>query len=140
MFPSISFYTIEIRVAWSLIGVNPNTDDNIGFDIHINDDDNGDIREAKISWFATIDDSWMNPSLFKTMTLLECDNDCEHTISLLSDPIPSKNYRASFTVESNQITQPLSNVNFYAGDHIDLFPDFEVSIGSVFTAQISPCN
>ena len=92
MVPGQNFYTIEIRIAWSLIGTASNVDE-IGFDIHINDDDNGDIREAKIAWHATVDDSWMNPSLFKTVKRIECDG-CEHTISLLSNPITTDVYHA----------------------------------------------
>jgi hypothetical protein len=37
-----------------------------GFDIHINDDDDGGDRDTKWGWYAPTgnDSSWQNPSLF----------------------------------------------------------------------------
>lgn len=68
-----SAYSMEIRIAWSFIGVNPEVGNPIGIDIHVNDDDNGGNRDKKISWYATIDEAWNNPSVFNTMTLQNCE-------------------------------------------------------------------
>jgi len=66
-------YSMEIKIAWSFIGVNPTDGMPVGIDVHINDDDDGGDRDKKIAWYATIDDSWNNPSLFNTMTLKSCE-------------------------------------------------------------------
>ncbi len=62
-------YEIEVRIAWSFIGATPAHAKEIGLDIHINDDDDGGPRDKKMSWHATIDEAWNNPSLFNTVTL-----------------------------------------------------------------------
>ena len=41
----------------------------IGFDIQINEDDNGDARDAKISWNANVDQAWKNPQFFGQLIL-----------------------------------------------------------------------
>jgi hypothetical protein len=56
--------TYEIRIELNSIGLG--IGQRFGFDLQINDDDNGGDRDAKLAWFAPIgqDDSWRNPSLF----------------------------------------------------------------------------
>jgi len=76
-------YSMEIRIAWSFIGVNPANGMPVGIDIHVNDDDDGGTRDKKISWNAELDEAWNNPTHFGTMTLsgvnceicLDDDND-----------------------------------------------------------------
>jgi len=63
-------YAMEIRIAWSFIGVSPVDGMPVGIDIHVNDDDDGSDRDKKMSWNAPTDQAWNNPSLFNTMTLL----------------------------------------------------------------------
>ncbi|MCF8363204.1 MAG: T9SS type A sorting domain-containing protein [Prolixibacteraceae bacterium] len=68
--PDSETYILETAIPWSAIGIEaPSEGDLIGIDIHINDDDDGGERDAKKSWFATVDDSWKNPSLFASVTL-----------------------------------------------------------------------
>lgn len=67
-------YAMEIRIAWSFIGVSPTDGMLIGIDVHVNDDDDGGDRDKKIAWHATIDQSWNNPSLFNTMELSLCND------------------------------------------------------------------
>jgi|GEM_PF-2355914 len=64
-------YQMEIRIAWTLIGGNPAAGQDIGIDIHINDDDDLGGRDAKISWNTTIDISWYDPSTLGTMWFTE---------------------------------------------------------------------
>jgi len=56
--------TYEIRIDMRSIGLN--IGQRFGFDVQVNDDDNGADRDAKLAWFgpANRDDSWRNPSLF----------------------------------------------------------------------------
>jgi len=133
-------YNIEIRLAWSFIGVSPpSIGDDIGIDIHVNDDDFGGSRDKKIGWFSNVDNSWFDPSTFKSLSLTDCTN-CVNTIGLFTNSIPTDLYHAAFKVEANQALQNGSNVNFYAGDHIHLMPGFTVNLGSEFLADINPCN
>ena len=45
-----------------------------GFDVHINEDDNGGDRDAKWGWFENsgFDRSWFNPSVLGTLLLTDC--------------------------------------------------------------------
>ena len=45
-----------------------------GFDVHINEDDNGGDRDAKWGWFekSGFDRSWFNPSVLGTLLLTDC--------------------------------------------------------------------
>ena len=54
----------EIRIDMASAGLSIGT--RFGFDVHINDDDDGGDRETKWAWFAPSgdDSSWHNPSLF----------------------------------------------------------------------------
>lgn len=47
-----------------------------GFDVHINEDDNGGDRDAKWGWFekSGFDRSWMNPSRLGTLLLTDCED------------------------------------------------------------------
>ncbi|MCC2686238.1 MAG: large protein [Paenibacillaceae bacterium] len=63
-------YKMEIKIPWSTIGVSsPGTGTDIGFDLQINDDDNGGTREGKKAWFGTTDTAWQDPSQFGTAEL-----------------------------------------------------------------------
>ena len=47
-----------------------------GFDVHINEDDNGGDRDAKWGWFekSGFDRSWFNPSVLGTLLLTDCED------------------------------------------------------------------
>ncbi|WP_165874757.1 sugar-binding protein [Cocleimonas flava] len=62
-------YQLEAAIPWSTLNIQPSAEHAIGFDIQINDDDNGDARDAKISWNATIDQAWKNPRVFGQLIL-----------------------------------------------------------------------
>jgi len=64
-------WDVEILIPWSRIGVTPSVGKLIGFDVCINDDDNGSGREYKKSWNQATDDGWQNPSLFGTVVLAQ---------------------------------------------------------------------
>jgi hypothetical protein len=64
-----SGYQLEAAIPWTTLNIIPNAEQAIGFDIQINDDDNGDARDAKISWNATIDQAWKNPQVFGLLIL-----------------------------------------------------------------------
>lgn len=64
-------YTYEIAIPWTTIGITPAGGNNIGLEIGINDDDFNGSRDHKIMWYATVDDSWQNPSLFANIELTQ---------------------------------------------------------------------
>ena len=41
-----------------------------GFDVHLNDDDDGGPRDGKLAWFGTVDQAWTRPDLFSAATLM----------------------------------------------------------------------
>jgi hypothetical protein len=62
-------YWCEVKLLWSAIGTTPVNGKRVGFDIHVNDDDDGNARDAKITWIAAADVSSGNPSAFGTILL-----------------------------------------------------------------------
>lgn len=62
-------YLLEMRIPWAAIGGVPAANSLQGFDVMINDDDNGAARDKKLAWSAGVDDTWNNPSLMGTIVL-----------------------------------------------------------------------
>ncbi|MCR6639480.1 MAG: T9SS type A sorting domain-containing protein [Sporocytophaga sp.] len=60
---STTGYVVEASVPWTLIGVTPSDKKMIGLDFHVNDSDLA-LRDGKITWFATQDNSYSDPSTF----------------------------------------------------------------------------
>ena len=57
-------YVMEIKIPLAVMGYDRSNGGRFGFDIHINDDDDTGGRDGKVSWFATVDDSWQRPASF----------------------------------------------------------------------------
>ena len=62
-------YRLQATIPWSFLNIQPSVGSRIGFEIEVNDDDNGHQRDAKISWNATMDQAWKNPRLFGELVL-----------------------------------------------------------------------
>ncbi|MEJ2647732.1 MAG: CBM9 family sugar-binding protein, partial [Sedimentisphaerales bacterium] len=65
-------YTLEAALPWSLLFQGqggPAVGDLMGFEMQINDDDDGGTRDTQLCWIATTNDTWQNPSLMGTVTL-----------------------------------------------------------------------
>jgi len=62
-------YQLEISIPWTTLNIFPKSEQTIGFDVQINDDDNGNLRDAKISWNAKVDEAWKNPEVFGQLIL-----------------------------------------------------------------------
>ena len=57
-------YAVELRIPWSSIGItNPAVGFTIGFDVAVDDDDNGSNRESQQMW-AGDNDNWQYPRNF----------------------------------------------------------------------------
>ena len=62
-------YTMEISIPWSTLGASAPAIGNLeGFDVAVNDDDDG-TRDAKISWNMTTDNDWQDPADFGTIIM-----------------------------------------------------------------------
>ncbi len=60
---------LEASIPWRSLGVHPSAGHQIGIDIQINDDDNGNGRDSKLAWHAKVDDAWKNPQRFGRLEL-----------------------------------------------------------------------
>ena len=63
-------YNLEVSIPWSTIGVTPSAGSVIGFDVAIDDDDNGGDRECAIASIFTTDNAWHDPSVFGNVPLV----------------------------------------------------------------------
>jgi hypothetical protein len=64
-------YRLKMSIPWQVLGIKPAAGLKMGFDVHVNDDDNGRLRDAKLSWHAPEDQAWKNPRLFGEVVLGE---------------------------------------------------------------------
>ncbi len=64
-----SGYIMEISIPWATIDGNPVLNAFHGFDIMVNDDDDGGARDRKLAWLASVDETWNDPSLMGTAIL-----------------------------------------------------------------------
>ena len=67
-------YDMEITINLESAGIEIGHP--FGFDLHINEDDNGGDRDAKWGWFerSGFDRSWFNPSTLGTLLLTDCED------------------------------------------------------------------
>jgi len=63
-------YNLEVAFPWSLLGVSASSVDYLGFDVAVDDDDNGGDRECAVASIFTADDAWHNPSVFGNVPLV----------------------------------------------------------------------
>ncbi|MBN1361807.1 MAG: CBM9 family sugar-binding protein, partial [Sedimentisphaerales bacterium] len=63
-------YALEAKFPWSILyqdaGV-PSLGDLMGFEVQINDDDDGGGRDNQLDWYSTTNDAWQNPSVMGTV-------------------------------------------------------------------------
>ena len=64
-------YVVEALLPWSATRIERASGTFVGLDVHVIDDDDGGAREAKLAWFAEIDQSYKNAALFGTVVLGE---------------------------------------------------------------------
>ncbi|MBC7487050.1 MAG: T9SS type A sorting domain-containing protein [Cytophagaceae bacterium] len=66
-------YTLEVRIPWSSIGTAPAVGKAIGFELSVDDDDNGAGRDAQVSAFSTTGTAYQSPGVFGTVFETTCD-------------------------------------------------------------------
>ncbi|MGN6644989.1 MAG: glycosyl hydrolase family 8 [Cytophaga sp.] len=62
-------YIMTMRFPWSTLTGTPSVNQLVGFDVAVNDDDDGGARDGKMAWSATQDQAWTNPSYMGTVVL-----------------------------------------------------------------------
>ncbi|MBW7990497.1 MAG: hypothetical protein FVQ84_10835 [Planctomycetes bacterium] len=67
-------YLLEVKLPWmSIMGEAATPGQQIGFDVWINDDDDGDGRDSQISWYSTDGNGWQDPSVWAVAVLEASD-------------------------------------------------------------------
>jgi len=61
-------YSMEIAIPWANFGMTPVAGDSIGFDVAVNDDDNGAYCDGRLIWTGT-DNYYKDPSLWGDLLL-----------------------------------------------------------------------
>jgi regulation of enolase protein 1 (concanavalin A-like superfamily) len=65
-------YNLEVAIPWSTIGATPSNGKIVGFEIEVDDDDNGGVRDSQMSAFANTPDAYANPGVFGSVALTVC--------------------------------------------------------------------
>jgi hypothetical protein len=67
-------YIMEIKIPWTTLGTTPVQGSGVfmGFDLHVDDDDNGGARDAKKAWYDCADVAWKDPSSLGTLQESGC--------------------------------------------------------------------
>jgi hypothetical protein len=64
-------YLLEIKLPWmSIMGQPAIPGQLIGFDVWINDDDDGGDRDSQVSWYSTDGNGWQDPSVWAVAQLV----------------------------------------------------------------------
>lgn len=62
-------YRLEASFPWKSFAVKPSAGASVGFDVHVNDDDDGGARDSQIAWNDKNDAAWETPQAFGTIVL-----------------------------------------------------------------------
>ena len=76
-------YNVEVSIPWSTLGVNPAANDFIGIEVQMDDDDDGDGRDAKLTWFGIEDIAWSSPATFGSAQLVSSISSVQYTLGSL---------------------------------------------------------
>jgi len=71
----------------------------------------------------------------------ECNptGECEQVL-LVSNPISSGEYEAELELSSDAIIVAPDDIEFHAGNFVELLENFEVKLGAALHAHIAGCN
>ncbi len=75
-------YRMELLFPFAAYGISPEEGLEIGFEVHVNDDDTGNSRDAKHGWNSESDNAWSRTDVFGTVRLGD-------TISIVEMQSPS---------------------------------------------------
>jgi hypothetical protein len=80
-------YQIELAIPWSNMGITPTANLTIGFDIGVNDDDNGDARDHQQTWRGDAN-NWQSTTNFGDLQLSATTTSSGASIMKLQDELP----------------------------------------------------
>ena len=66
-------YTLEVAIPRSGLNASAQLGDQIGFDVVIDDDDNGGARDSQVASLSTSTEGWNNPGVFGSVFLTNCN-------------------------------------------------------------------
>jgi hypothetical protein len=95
-----SGYIYEIRIPWTTLGGAPGEDDFMGFDLHVEDNDNGN-RTGKKAWKDDTDNAWRSTSVLGTFQIASCDNPVTAVTSEISEEAIFNLYPNPFQSSAN---------------------------------------
>ena len=146
-------HNLELSIPWNTIGVTPSEGYVIGFDVAVDDDDNGGTRECAIASIFTADNAWHNPGVFGNVALIQptgISNDGSHLVPpyfQLSQNFPNPfNPQTSIRfslVETERVDLSIYNIRgqvvanlvdcvMHAGEHTIAFDGSDLASGSYF--------
>jgi hypothetical protein len=110
-------YIVEIAVPWSRLGVTPTVNMTIGFDVGVNDDDNGGSRDSQMMWNGT-SFNYTNTANFGDATLASSNTICVQTPLTVSSAFSDGGY--AYLIPGSFGT-PADNSSFASRSTLRLF-------------------
>jgi hypothetical protein len=62
-------YQLAIAIPWTTLGTTPVANKQYGFDVMVNDATSQGVRDGKLAWWGTVDETYTNPSLMGPLVL-----------------------------------------------------------------------
>lgn len=139
-------YRFMITFPWPTLGVDPRVGARIGFDVHVNDDDDSGDRDTKLMWHTANDIAWQQPSALGTIELVGLVGWWKLDEKEGRTATDSSGNGHDATVQGNPDWQPTGGKVGGAialggdGDFLDIeyTPEFDCSGGITLAAWIKP--
>jgi hypothetical protein len=112
-------YIFEVEMPWLTAfkwnekfegHTHPEFGQKLGFEVHVNDDDDGGDRDANIGWFYTTDRAWTDPSTLGDMKMME----------EISESVRSFNSDLTFRMYPNPATDKIQLISNTGISHIQV--------------------
>ncbi len=114
-------YWVEILFPWDALDVTVNSGDLFGFDIGVNDDDDGGDRDGKIGWYDTHvpDKAWTAPCVFGTIEALLYMSDLACSSITIDTPVESgQSFEIQSRIENTGIVYSFTcNTDYYLSEN-----------------------
>jgi Carbohydrate family 9 binding domain-like/Glycosyl hydrolase family 99/Secretion system C-terminal sorting domain len=101
-------YNLEARIPWSALNTTPSLGKSFGFEISVDDDDNGGTRDAQVSAFSTAGTAYNNPSIFGTVNTT---NTCVDVVTAIDQAALNSFVLMPNPITDGQVTLILPNLD-----------------------------
>ncbi|NJM15161.1 MAG: T9SS type A sorting domain-containing protein [Bacteroidales bacterium] len=132
-------YRVEMAIAWSNLGISPNDVHAIGFDVAVDDDDDGGNRESQAMWNGT-NDNWHNTSAFGTLNLAQPQPDVlQPPYSLVRTHTTQTTGHFSWKHDQPEKVQQFDvfvNNNAYGGTTANFIDILNLSANTQYTVEV----